>query len=87
MIFDVSELQKINFSQVLETSAESVRKSKDGTKTFVKWETDYIPDCVQQLETKNGPYNYEEIVSILSGEEWNSPLEHILAPISVLNDL
>lgn len=38
MIFNVSELPQIDFSQVLETSAETVRKSVDGTKTFVKWD-------------------------------------------------
>lgn len=37
-IFPVSELHKIDFTQVEETSAETVRKSFDETKTFVKWE-------------------------------------------------
>ena len=35
MIFNVSELNKIDFSQVEETSISTVRKSVDGTKTFV----------------------------------------------------
>lgn len=35
MIFPVSELNKIDFDQVLETSADTVRKSVDGLKTFV----------------------------------------------------
>ncbi len=38
MIFNVSELNKINFNEVLETSAETVRKSVDESKTLVKWE-------------------------------------------------
>ena len=37
MIFNVSELNQIDFTQVLETSIDTVRKSLDGTKTFVKW--------------------------------------------------
>jgi hypothetical protein len=36
IIFSTSELDKINFDEVLETSAETVRKSVDETKTFVK---------------------------------------------------
>ena len=72
MIFNVSELPQIDFSQVLETSAETVRKSVDGTKTFVKWDGN-IPDCVSSLTTKEGPYNYEEIMEILSGPEWTNP--------------
>jgi hypothetical protein len=36
IIFSTSELDKINFDEVLETSSETVRKSIDETKTFVK---------------------------------------------------
>jgi hypothetical protein len=72
MIFNVSELTQIDFSQVLETSAETVRKSLDGTKTFVKWDG-VEPPCVSALTTKEGPYTYEEILEILSGPEWTNP--------------
>jgi hypothetical protein len=73
MIFNVSELETIDFSEVLESSAETVRKSVDGTKTFVKWESedDSIPPSVNILLTKEGPYTYDEIVSILDTSEWS----------------
>lgn len=71
MIFNVSELNQIDFSQVLETSIDTVRKSLDGTKTFVKWEGS-IPSSVNSLTTKEGPYTYEEILTILNGPEWTS---------------
>ena len=71
MIFNVSELPLIDFSQVLETSAETVRKSVDGTKTFVKWEND-IPSCVENLTTKEGPYTYDEMLNILLTPEWTT---------------
>jgi hypothetical protein len=73
MIFNVSELNNINFNEVLETSVDTVRKSVDESKTFVKWESDITPGSVDSLTTKEGPYTYEEIVSILSTEEWTSP--------------
>ena len=69
MIFNVSELNTIDFIQVLETSLDTVRKSADETKTFVKWDGD-IPSSVSSLTTKEGPYNYEEILTILSTPEW-----------------
>lgn len=72
MIFNLSELPQIDFSQVLETSADTLRKSVDGTKTFVKWEGPE-PSCVTSLTTKEGPYTYEEILQILSGPEWTDP--------------
>ena len=72
MIFNVSELEQIDFTQVKETSIDTVRKSIDQTKTFVKWEGE-IPQCVVDLTTKEGPYTYEEILAILATEEWTDP--------------
>jgi hypothetical protein len=73
MIFSVTELPNINFTQVYETSQNTVRKSVDETKTFVKWDGDIIPSSVDTLITKEGPYTYEEILVILSTEEWTNP--------------
>ena len=72
MIFAVSEIDQIDFDTVCETSADTVRKSVDETKTFVKWDG-AIPDCVANLTTKEGPYTYEEILAILATEEWTDP--------------
>ena len=76
VIFNVSELDKIDFNQVLETSAETVRKSVDGTKTFVKWEGE-VPSSVLTLTTKGNYLTHEEIVAILATEEWTVLVEMI----------
>jgi hypothetical protein len=75
MIFNVSELPLIDFTQVHETSIDTVRKSVDETKTFVKWDG-AIPSSVAALTTAEGPYTYEEILTILAGPEWtnNEPM-------------
>jgi hypothetical protein len=70
MIFNVSELSQINFDEVLETSEETVIKSVDLTKTLVKWEGTTIPTSVDSLTTKEGPYTYEQITTILTTPEW-----------------
>ena len=77
MIFNVSELDKIDFTQVCETSIGTVRKSVDETKTFVKWDGEIIPSSVNSLLTKEGPYTYEEILSILSTSEWTEEITMI----------
>jgi hypothetical protein len=75
MIFNVSELTNIDFEQVLETSSDTVRRSVDNSKTFVKWEGT-MPTCVFNLTTKEGPYTYSEISTILSTSTWtNSSIE------------
>jgi len=73
MIFNISELNIINFNEVLETSEDTVRKSVDLTKTFVKWNGFDIPQCVQNLTTSEGPYSYNEMLDILATPEWTDP--------------
>jgi hypothetical protein len=73
MIFNVSEINNIDFTQVYETSSDTVRKSVDETKTFVKWEG-IMPTCVSNLTTKEGPYTYSEMLAILSTSEWIKPI-------------
>lgn len=75
IIFPVTEISKVDFTQILETSEETVRKSVDGTKTFVKWDTEEPPAFISTLTGTEGPYTYEEILEILSTEEWSSPLD------------
>lgn len=72
MILSVSELPQIDFSQVLETSVDTVRVSIDGSKTFVKWDGNTIPSSVDSLTTKEGPYTYSEIIEILSSSDWTN---------------
>jgi hypothetical protein len=72
MVFNVSELSSVNFDQVLETSINTVRKSVDETKTFVKWDGETVPSSINVLTTKEGPYTYSEMLDILATNEWSS---------------
>ena len=72
VIFNVTELSSINFNQVFETSADTVRKSVDETKTFVKYDMPQ-PSSVASLTTKSQEYTYDEILNILATPEWTDP--------------
>jgi len=76
IIFNVSEISLIDFSKVQETSEETLRKSIDNTKTFVKWDGE-TPEFVNSLTTKEGPYTYSEILNILSTPEWTTTEDKI----------
>ena len=76
-IFSTTELPLINFSEVLETSADTVRTSNDGNLTFVKWDSITPPPSVEALTTIEGYYTYSEILEVLSGEEWVGLMEDI----------
>ncbi len=69
VIFNVTELLQINFNQVYETSIDTVRKSVDGTKTFVKYDMPQ-PSSVAALTTKSQEYTYDEMLNILTGSAW-----------------
>jgi hypothetical protein len=73
MIFNVSEIDKINFDEVLQNSSQWMRKSVDNQKTFVKWDGNTIPTSVQTLTTSEGPYTYDEITVILNNSDWVEP--------------
>ena len=72
VIFNVTELSTIDFTQVYETSIDTVRKSVDETQTFVKYDMPQ-PSSVTALTTKSQEYTYDEILQILATPEWTDP--------------
>ena len=71
MIVLVSEVDQVDFSQVFETSPDTLRISVDGLKTFFKWEGE-TPSSIEALTYKDGAYTHEEILNILNSPEWVS---------------
>jgi hypothetical protein len=68
VIIDASEVANVDFDKVLETSAEHLRYSVDGTKTFVKFEGDTPSFLIGETQ-----YDHAEILSILATDEWTDP--------------
>jgi hypothetical protein len=73
IIFNVSELIKVNFSEVLETSSNTLRVSLDGSKTFVKYTSDEMPTSISSLTTKQGPFDVIEMSVTLGNADWTIP--------------
>ena len=76
VILPASEIEKVDFNEVMETSAETCRYSSDQTKTFVKYEGN-APPSVAAITSKSQEYTYEEILGILSTPAW---VEEQVAP-------
>lgn len=74
VIIPTTEVDNIDFTEVLETSAETCRYSVDGTKTFVKYEGDQ-PASVVSITGKSQEYTHDEILALLNTEEWTIKLE------------
>jgi hypothetical protein len=73
IIFNLSEVDKVNFDLISITSVDTIRKSLDGTKGIIKWDGDE-PEFLTTLQTKSSIYNIEEILPILDTEEWTVPI-------------
>jgi hypothetical protein len=73
LILDYSEIDKVNFDEILITSIDTLRLNNDGTKTFIKW-IGNEPSFVSELGSKSIIYNNEEILEILNQPEWSTPI-------------
>jgi len=66
VIINADEVDSVDFDQVDETSADTVRYSVDGSLTFVKFDTDTTPSF---LDGKT-QHSHSEILTILATDEW-----------------
>ena len=62
VILTAAEAANINYDQVLESSADTLRWNNDNTKTFIKWEGTVVPD-VADGKTQ---FNHTEMLAILN---------------------
>ena len=71
VIINADEVDSVDFSQVDETSENTLRYNINpaGTKTFVKFDTDTTPSF---LDGKT-QYSHSEILAILATDEWTDP--------------
>ena len=69
LIIQTSEINLVNFNEVLETDADTMRFSVDGTKTFIKWDG-ADPGFINSLSNTEGPYNYDQFMNILATSVW-----------------
>jgi len=64
---DASDVSSVDFNQVIQTSADTLRYSIDGSLALLKYEGEKPSFLIGKTE-----YSHEEILTILSGPEWTS---------------
>ena len=70
VIINASEVGSVDFSQVNETSASTLRYSNDDSQAFVKFDG----DTPSFLDGKTS-YTHSQILTILDGEDWCEEIE------------
>ena len=66
IIINANEVSSVDFSKVLETSANTLRYSLDKSKALLKYNGDQPSFLSGKTE-----YNYEDIIEILNGNAWH----------------
>lgn len=72
VILNADEVSTVNFDDVLETSADTLRYNVAGDKTFVKYEGETPSFLVGKPS-----FSHSEILEILSNENWTAPMEEL----------
>jgi hypothetical protein len=70
VIYNMANVSSIDFSQVIETSEDTLRLSIDGTKTVLKFIGE-TPDFLVGLQQ----HNHSEILAIMHTSEWTNEEE------------
>ena len=72
VIINASDVSTVNFDDVLETSASTLRYNAAGDKTVVKYEGETPSFLVGEPS-----FSHSEILEILSNENWTAPMEEL----------
>jgi len=76
VILNTSETGSIDFTQILETSKDTLRLNLSGSRTFIKYEGS-MPSSISALSSKTSEYTHTEILNVLTGSEWYEPLNDV----------
>ena len=71
---DINQLDNIDFSQIDETSQETIRKSLDESEFVVKWRGD-TPETINNIpeSDKSAEMNHETVLILMATPKWSDP--------------
>jgi hypothetical protein len=75
-IVNLSDIGLIDFTQVAQSSASTVRKSLDNTQFVIKWQEGYEPTFIADgAVIPVGIYTHSECLELMSTDKWSQPIE------------
>lgn len=73
LIIPTTEINKVDFTKILETAPGTLMFSGDGKKTFIKWVGD-DPEFISHLNKSEGPYTHKEMLEMIRSDDWSAPV-------------
>jgi hypothetical protein len=77
-VINLSDISLIDFTQVAQSSASTIRKSLDDTQFVIKWEDGYTPTFIMDGSVVPvGTYDHHAILELMATDKWSEPIEMI----------
>jgi hypothetical protein len=77
-VINLTDISLIDFTQVAQSSASTIRKSLDDTQFVIKWQDGYTPTFITDASVVPvGTYDHHAILEIMATPEWSTPIETI----------
>jgi hypothetical protein len=77
-IINITDLDLIDFSQIEETSSNTIRKSLDESQFVVKWQEGNEPTFITDgTVIPVGIYTHSEALQLMGTDKWSQPIEEI----------
>jgi hypothetical protein len=74
-VINLTDLELIDFSQINETSKDTIRKSLDDTQFVIKWQEGYVPTFIIDASViPVGTYDHHAILELMATPEWSEPM-------------
>ena len=77
-IIKLAEIGLIDFGQVAQSSASTVRKSLDNSQFVIKWQDGYEPTFISDGKvTPLQVLSHAECLELMATDKWSEPIEMI----------
>lgn len=74
-IINISDIGNVNFSEVGETDATTIRKSLDGLFFVIKWNDEHEPSFITNgTVVPTQILTHEQCLTLMATEEWSEPI-------------
>jgi len=78
-IIKAIDIEKIDFTQIQETSSKTILLSLDNSKFVIKWQDGYEPTFISRKEVKPlQVLSHAECLELIASSEWSQPIEEII---------
>jgi len=75
-IISISDLELIDFSQIQETSKDTIRLDNEQAQFVIKWQKGYEPTFISDGKVKPlQVLTHAECLELMSTDKWSEPIE------------